>query len=314
VQVNHGGAEMGQGLHTKIQQIAAESLGLDLESVRVMSTRTDKVPNTSATAASAGTDLNGAAVADACSQLRVRLAQVAAKMFGCDVAAVHFSGGLVFPSGEEQRAIAFAKVCDAAYRQRVAMFAQGYYSTPDIHYDPQSGRGAPFHYFAYGAAVSEVEVDGFTGDYRLLRTDILEDVGDSVSPLVDRGQIEGGFIQGVGWLTLEELVWDSQGRLATAGASTYKLPSWTEVPDVFEVNFLERAAEPGVIYGSKAVGEPPLMLAISVREAIRDAIAAFGAGGPVLLDSPATPERVFFAVQRARAERESQVSPVGATQ
>jgi xanthine dehydrogenase large subunit len=160
--------------------------------------------------------------------------------------------------------------------------------------------------------VSEVEVDGFTGDYRLLRTDILEDVGDSVSPVIDRGQIEGGFIQGVGWLTLEELVWDAQGRLATAGASTYKLPSWTEVPDVFEVNFLERATEPGVIFGSKAVGEPPLMLAISVREAIRDAIAAWCAGGPVMLASPATPERIFFAVQRARAEHDLHAGPVGA--
>ncbi len=313
VQVNHGGAEMGQGLHTKIQQIAAESLGLNLENVRVMSTRTDKVPNTSATAASAGADLNGAAVADACSQLRCRLAEVAAGMLGCDAAAVRFSAGLVSMTGDEQRAIPFAKVCDAAYRQRVALFAQGYYRTPDIHYNPQTGSGAPFHYFAYAAGVSEVEVDGFTGDYRLLRTDILEDVGDSVSPLVDRGQIEGGFIQGVGWLTLEELVWDSNGRLATAGASTYKLPSWTEIPDVFEVNFLQRAAEPGTIYGSKAVGEPPLMLAMSVREAIRDAIAAFGAGGLVMLESPATPERVFFAVQRARAEREAQVSSVGAT-
>jgi xanthine dehydrogenase large subunit len=312
VQVNHGGAEMGQGLHTKIQQIAAQSLGVDLESVRVMSTRTDKIPNTSATAASAGADLNGAAVADACSELRSRLAEVACQLLRCDFDAVEFSHGLVFPDGEEQRAIPFAKVCEAAYRQRIPLFAQGYYSTPDIHYDPQAGRGAPFHYFAYAAAVSEVEVDGFTGDYRLLRTDILEDVGDSVSPLVDRGQIEGGFIQGVGWLTLEELVWDAQGRLATAGASTYKLPSWTEVPDVFEVNFLERAAEPGTIYGSKAVGEPPLMLAISVREAIRDAIARFGAGGPVLLESPATPERVFFAVQRARAEQVSYAGAVGA--
>ncbi len=174
------------------------------------------------------------------------------------------------------------------------LFAQGYYRTPDIHYDPKTGRGSPFHYFAYAAAVSEVEVDGFTGDYRLLRTDILEDVGDSVSPLVDRGQIEGGFIQGVGWLTLEELVWDANGRLATAGASTYKLPSWTEIPDVFEVNFLERAAEPGTIFGSKAVGEPPLMLAISVREAIRDAIAAFGAGGPVSLESPSHARARFF--------------------
>jgi len=314
VQVNHGGAEMGQGLHTKIQQIAAESLGIDLDTVRVMSTRTDKIPNTSATAASAGTDLNGAAVADACSQLRGHLAEVAAAMLGCDFAAVCFSGGLVFPNGDEHRAIPFAKVCEKAYRQRVPLFAHGYYRTPDIHYNPQTGRGSPFHYFAYAAAVSEVEVDGFTGDYRLLRTDILEDVGDSVSPLVDRGQIEGGFIQGVGWLTLEELVWDSTGRLATAGASTYKLPSWTEVPEVFEVNFLDRAAEPGTIFGSKAVGEPPLMLAISVREAIRDAIAAFGSGGPVLLESPATPERVFFAVQRALTERESPVSSVGASQ
>ena len=314
VQVNHGGAEMGQGLHTKIQQIAAESLGLDLNAVRIMPTSTDKIPNTSATAASAGADLNGAAVANACCELRGRLAEVAAGILGCDVAAVRFSEGLVFPDGEEQRAIPFAKLCDAAYRQRVPLFAHGYYKTPDIHYDPKAGRGTPFHYFAYAAAVSEVEVDAFTGDYRLLRTDILEDVGDSVSPLVDRGQIEGGFIQGVGWLTLEELIWDANGRLATAGASTYKLPSWTEVPDVFEVNFLERAAEPGTIFGSKAVGEPPLMLAISVREAIRDAIAAFGAVGPVLLESPATPERVFFAVQRARAEREAQVSSVGATQ
>jgi xanthine dehydrogenase large subunit len=196
----------------------------------------------------------------------------------------------------------------------VPLFAHGYYRTPDIHYDPKTGQGAPFHYFAYAAAVSEVEVDSFTGDYRLLRTDILEDVGDSVSPLVDRGQIEGGFIQGVGWLTLEELVWDAKGRLATAGASTYKLPSWTEVPDVFNVDFLERATEPGTIFGGKAVGEPPLMLAISVREALRAAIGAFGAGGPVLLESPATPERVFFAIQRARTEREAPVSSVGVSQ
>jgi len=314
VQVNHGGAEMGQGLHTKIQQIAAESLGVDLENVRVMPTNTGKIPNTSATAASAGADLNGAAVADACSELRRRLADVAAVVLGCDLGLVRFTAGRVFPSGDEQRSVPFSNICEAAYRQRVPLFAHGFYSTPGIHYDPQTGRGRPFHYFAYAAAVSEIEVDGFTGDYRLLRTDILEDVGDSMSPLVDRGQIEGGFIQGVGWLTLEELVWDSEGRLSTAGASTYKLPSWTEVPDVFEVNFLERAAEPGVIFGSKAVGEPPLMLAISVREAIRDAIAQFGTGGPISLESPATPERVFFAIQRARSEREVAVSPVGAIQ
>lgn len=310
-QVNHGGAEMGQGLHTKIQQIAAESLGLELDRVRVMSTRTDKIPNTSATAASAGADLNGAAVANACSQIRARLTTVAAELLACDAAAVRFSAGLVFPSSDTSRAIPFAKLCEAAYRQRIPLFAHGYYRTPEIHYDAKTLRGTPFHYFAYAAAVSEVEVDGFTGDYRLLRTDILEDVGDSVSPLVDRGQIEGGFIQGVGWLTLEELVWDSNGRLATAGASTYKLPSWTEVPEIFNVEFLERATEPGTIFGSKAVGEPPLMLAISVREAIRDAIAAFGTGGPVMLESPATPERVFFAVRRAREEKEAQTTSVG---
>jgi xanthine dehydrogenase large subunit len=283
VQVNHGGTEMGQGLHTKIQQIAADGLGLPLEAVRVMPTRTDKVPNTSATAASAGTDLNGAAVADACRQLCVRLNEVAAGL----------------PQGAS-----FAQVCEAAYRKRVPLFAQGYYRTPDIHFDPKAGRGKPFHYFAYAAAVSEVEIDGFTGEYRLLRTDILEDVGESVSPTVDLGQVEGGFIQGVGWLTLEELVWNAQGHLATAGASTYKLPSWSEIPGVFNVDFLERAADPTVVMGSKAVGEPPLMLAISVREAIRDAVAAFGDGGPLTFSSPATPERVFFAVQATRAARQ----------
>ena len=166
-----------------------------------------------------------------------------------------------------------------------------------------AGRGRPFYYYAYGAAVSEVEVDGFTGAYRLLRTDILQDVGDSVSPVIDRGQTEGGFIQGVGWLTIEELLWDERGRVATGSASTYKLPSWSEVPDVFEVNFLTSAAQPGVVGGSKAVGEPPLMLAISVREAIREAVAAFGDAQVVTFDSPATPERVFFAVQRVRAPR-----------
>src|SRR6185503_5984321 len=164
-------------------------------------------------------------------------------------------------------------------------------------------RGKPFHYYAFGAAVSEVEIDGFTGAYRLLRTDILQDVGDSISPVVDRGQIEGGFLQGVGWLTLEELLWDEKGRVSTGGASTYKLPSWSEVPDIFNVDVLERATQPDVIMGSKAVGEPPLMLAISVREALREAVAAFGERDVVTFDSPATPERIFFAVRRVRAER-----------
>ena len=297
VQVNHGGTEMGQGLFTKIHQIAAQALGVPLEAVRVMPTRTDKVPNTSATAASAGTDLNGAAVADACAQLIERLRSVAAGLLGCDPADVTFERGVASGGGKE---LPFAKICEAAYHQRIPLFAQGYYRTPNIYFDAKAGRGRPFHYYAFGAAVSEVEVDGFTGAYRLLRTDILEDVGDSISPIVDRGQIEGGFLQGVGWLTLEELIWDDQGRLATAGASTYKLPSWSEVPDVFNVDFLEHAAQPNVIFGSKAVGEPPLMLAISVREALRDAVAAFADGAVVTFESPATPERIFFAVRDAR--------------
>jgi len=288
VQVNHGGTEMGQGLHTKIQQIAAESLGVELGQVRVMPTRTDKVPNTSATAASAGTDLNGAAVMDACRQLEARLAPVAARI-----------------ESELGRVPNFREVVEAAYRERIALFAQGYYRTPGLSYDPRTGQGTPFHYFAYGAAVSEVEVDGFTGEYRFLRTDILQDVGDSVSPVIDMGQVEGGFVQGLGWLTLEELLWNQDGRLATDGASTYKLPSWTEVPEDFRVNFLTRAAEPGVVFGSKAVGEPPLMLAMSVREALRDAIAAFGAKGIVELDSPATPERVYWAIQSVIASAAS---------
>jgi len=278
VQVNHGGTEMGQGLHTKIRQIAAQKLGVPLEAIRMMPVRTDKIPNTSPTAASAGTDLNGAAVANACEELKARLAPIAAEMPGST----------------------FAEVVEAAYRRRIPLFAEGYYRTPGVHFDAKTGQGAPFYYFAWGAAVTEVEVDGFTGEHRVLRTDILQDAGDSLSPLIDRGQIEGGFVQGLGWLTLEELLWDAEGRVATGGASTYKLPSWTELPEVFQVAFLERATEPGVILGSKAIGEPPLMLAISAREAIRDAIAAFGAGGLVSLDSPATPERIYWAVERAR--------------
>jgi xanthine dehydrogenase large subunit len=277
VQVNHGGTEMGQGLFTKIRQIAADTLGVAIERVRVMPTRTDKVPNTSATAASSGTDLNGAAVLDACLQLKERLAAV-----------------------DAGRRMPFAELCEAAYRQRVPLFAQGFYRTPAIHWDPATGKGKPFHYFACGAAVSEVEVDGFTGSYRLLRTDILQDVGDSIAPVIDRGQIEGAFVQGVGWLTIEELLWDEKGRVATGGASTYKLPAWSEMPERFEVNFVERSGQPDVVFGSKAVGEPPLMLAISVREALRDAVAAFGSGETVAFASPATPERIFFAIDRVR--------------
>ena len=297
VQVNHGGTEMGQGLFTKVLQIAADSLGVPAARVRVMSTRTDKVPNTSATAASSGADLNGAAVQDACVRIKARLADVAAAALDCEAVDVRFEGGIASAGG---KSIDFGALCELAYKQRVPLFADGFYRTPNIHFDFKTSRGSPFLYYAYGAAVSEVEVDGFTGQFRLLRTDILHDAGDSISPIVDRGQIEGGFLQGVGWLTLEELLWDAGGRVSTGGASTYKLPSWSEVPEVFNVEMLERAAQPDVVLGSKAVGEPPLMLAFSVREALRDAIAAFGDGAPVTFDSPATPERVFFAVRQVR--------------
>lgn len=299
-QVSHGGTEMGQGLFTKIQQIAAETLGVEMAQVRVMSTRTDKVPNTSATAASSGSDLNGAAVEDACAEIRTRLAAVAAAVFDCEASEVHFERGIV--SGLE-KSIAFGALCEMAYKQRVQLFADGFYRTPDVHFNYKTARGRPFHYYAYGAAVSEVEVDGFTGQCRVLRTDILQDVGDSISPVVDRGQIEGGFLQGLGWLTIEELLWDAKGRVSSGGASTYKLPSWSEVPEIFNVDMLQRATQPDVVMGSKAVGEPPLMLAMSVREAIREAIAAFGQGQAVAFDSPATPERIFFALRRVRAER-----------
>lgn len=231
-------------------------------------------------------------------------------VLGCDDVDVRFEAGRVFADGADQSGVEFAKVVEAAYRARVPLFAQGFYRTPEIHFDPATATGKPFHYFAYGAAVSEVEVDGFTGMHRILRADLLEDVGDSVSPLIDRGQIEGGFMQGIGWLTIEELLWDDQGRLATAGASTYKLPSFAELPEVFNVSFMERATQPDVIFGSKAVGEPPLMLAISVREAIREAISAFGDGGPVTFDSPATMERIFWAIGGVRKRRRTPASHV----
>jgi xanthine dehydrogenase large subunit len=298
VQVNHGGTEMGQGLHTKMQQVAAHALGLPLAAVRIMPTRTDKIPNTSATAASSGSDLNGAAVREACLALRARLAQVAARRFQTAEADVQFTDGTVSAPGKPP--LPFRQLVEQAYLERVPLFETGFYKTPDLHFDPVAGRGKPFHYFAYGAAVSEVEVDGFTGQYRLLAVDILHDVGDSLSPLVDLGQIEGGFIQGLGWLTTEELCFGAEGQLLTRGASTYKLPSLFECPPRFEVALLERAHEPGVIHGSKAVGEPPLMLALSAREALRAAVAAFGSGGVVELACPATPEAVFFAIHGSR--------------
>jgi xanthine dehydrogenase large subunit len=303
VQVNHGGTEMGQGLHTKVRQIAAEALGVPLSAVRVMPTRTDKVPNTSATAASSGSDLNGAAVRAACETLRGRLAGVAAGTFRTQPEALTFRDGRVY-RGDTGGSTTFAEVVGQAYLERVSLFATGHYATPGLHFDKGKGTGEPFHYFAFGAAVSEVEVESWTGQYVLRRVDILHDVGDSISPLIDRGQVEGGFVQGLGWLTTEELVWSEAGALQTAGASTYKLPTLGECPDDFRVELLKRAHEPGVVHGSKAVGEPPLMLAISAREALREAVAAWSPGGAaqvVELACPSTPEAVFWAIERVRA-------------
>src|SRR5690348_7440563 len=296
---------MGQGLHTKMLQVAATTLGIPVERVRLAPTRTDKVPNTSATAASSGADLNGGAVKNACEQLRERLLQVAATQLGANASDVRIVEGVARALGSDKE-LAWDTLVRTAYLQRVQLSAAGFYRTEGLHWDAQSFRGSPFKYFAHGAAAAEVEVDGFTGAYRTRRVDIVHDVGDSLSPMIDIGQIEGGFVQGVGWLTLEDLRWDvsdgpHRGRLLTQAASTYKLPSFSEMPEEFNVTLLENATEEGAVYGSKAVGEPPLMLAFSVREALRQAVAAFGPSGvSVDLSSPATPEAVYWAVQEAR--------------
>ena len=320
IQVNHGATEMGQGVHTNIGMVAAKELGTSLEKIRVMATSTDKVPNTSATAASCGTDLNGMAVKNACDILRARLALVALKLVGDEVTSLKLKEGqrLLTSSPTEQdlvfaddfifhRAlpdvkIPFAKVVTAAYVRRISLSSTGFYRTPEIHYDRAQGKGKPFHYFAVGAAVTEVEVDGFTGMSKILRTDILHDAGDSINPGINLGQIEGGFVQGAGWLTCEELVWDDKGVLLTHSPDTYKIPAVGDRPLEFNVQFLKNAAQPNTIHGSKAVGEPPLMLAISVREAIRDAVAAFGSGkGEIELRVPATCEAIWMAIQKQRS-------------
>jgi xanthine dehydrogenase molybdopterin binding subunit/xanthine dehydrogenase small subunit len=302
VQVNHGGTEMGQGLHTKVLGVAMRELGLPASAIRLMPTSTDKVPNTSATAASSGADINGAAVAAACATLRERLRPVAAELLKIAGDQVVFENGHAVERGTQHR-VPFGKVCGRAYLDRVSLAATGYYRTPGIHWDWTKAAGRPFHYFANAAAVSEVEVDGYSGMHRVLRVDIVEDVGRSLNPGVDRGQIEGGFVQGMGWLTREELLWDQKGRLLTHSASTYQIPAFSDAPVEFHVTLLPNAENEGTIHGSKAVGEPPLMLALSVREALRDAVAAFGRPGrEVPLASPATGEAIFTAIAAQRRD------------
>lgn len=301
VALNHGGTEMGQGLYVKVAQVVAQAFGIGLEAVKITATTTGKVPNTSATAASSGSDLNGMAALDACETIKQRLVAFAARHWQERPEDIAFLPGRVRIGARE---IAFRELVAAAYMARVQLSATGFYATPKIHWDRKAGRGHPFYYFAYGAAAAEVAVDTLTGEYKVERVDILHDCGTSLNPAIDRGQIEGGFVQGMGWLTTEELVWDEKGVLRTHAPSTYKIPVASDRPRIFNVALLEDAPnrEP-TIHRSKAVGEPPLMLAISVLHALSDAVASVG-GHRICprLDAPATPERVLAAVERVRAE------------
>jgi xanthine dehydrogenase large subunit len=316
IQLNHGGTEMGQGLHTKMLQVAAKALGVKLDRCRMMPTSTDKVPNTSATAASSGADLNGMAVKDACDTLKTRLATLAAQMLELDTPAeLVFEDDWIFCRTYPRDRISFDEVVNHAYNNRISLSATGYYRTPNLYWDQATLQGRPFYYFAYGAAVSEVEVDGFTGTFKLRQVDIVHDVGESLNPLVDQGQVEGGFVQGLGWLTMEELVWDDQGRLRTYAPSTYKIPTISEIPAAFQVHLLTRAAQDGTIYGSKAVGEPPFMLAFSVREAMRNAVAAFGQNPDyVPLPAPATPEATLMTIEYVRSLTNTYIGKVTASE
>jgi xanthine dehydrogenase large subunit len=300
VLLNHGGTEMGQGLFTKVAQVVAHELGLDLDRVRVSASDTARIPNASATAASSGSDLNGKAAQAAAAAIKARLVAFAAERFQVAPEAIRFAANHV-EIGDVKR-LAFGELARLAYLARVQLWASGFYTTPKIHYDPKTLRGRPFYYFAYGAAVSEVAIDALTGESRLLRADILHDVGRSLNPAIDLGQVEGGFVQGMGWLTTEELWWNEGGRLMTHAPSTYKIPVASDVPADFRVKLWERGenAEDS-IHRSKAVGEPPLMLAISVFQAIKDAVdAASGYRGAAQLNAPATPEEVLRAIDSAK--------------
>lgn len=307
VHLNHGGTEMGQGLFTKVAQIVAEEFQIPLAQVQVSATRTDKVPNTSPTAASSGTDLNGKAAQNAAKILKQRLIDFLVETESLDSPKqVHFHQGKVTYGriGEEQ-SLTFAELAQKAYLGRVSLSSTGYYKTPKIWYDRENAKGRPFFYFANGAAVSEVLIDTLTGEYKVLRADILHDVGRSLNPEIDIGQIEGAFIQGMGWLTTEELKWDDKGRLMTTGPATYKIPAIGDTPAEFNVALLQNSPNAeATIYHSKAVGEPPFMLAISVWSALRDAISSlsdYTVSPP--LDTPATPERVLKAVETLKAQQ-----------
>ena len=304
IQLNHGGTEMGQGLYTKIAQLVAAALHVDLDTILSTSTRTDKVPNTSPTAASSGTDLNGMAAKNAAATLKTRLRDFAAEHFSVAVEDVVFANSQVTVGDQ---VFSFAQFVQLAYTQRISLSATGYYRTPKIHYDREQGQGRPFFYFANGAAVAEVLIDTLTGEYKLLRADICQDVGESINPALDIGQIEGAFIQGMGWLTSEELVWGEDGRLQTMNPAAYKIPAVGDTPPIFNVALLADSPNTeATVFHSKAVGEPPLMLGISVWSAIRDAVASIAdyRYSPNL-DTPATPERVLAACESVKQLRNS---------
>ncbi|MCG8707830.1 xanthine dehydrogenase molybdopterin binding subunit [Brenneria sp. 4F2] len=298
--LNHGGTEMGQGLHTKIIQVVASVLDVPAQSIRITATNTGKVPNTSPTAASSGTDLNGKAAENAARRLKQRLIELLCREYRLAAHDIAFHNGMV-KAGE--KLMTMAEVAQLAHFRQVSLASQGYYATPSIYYDRDQGEGRPFYYYVYGMTCSEVVVDTLTGEYRVVQTDILHDVGDSLNPAIDIGQVEGGFIQGMGWLTSEELVWNEQGRLLTDGPASYKIPTFGECPRRFNVRLVENRANPKqTVFHSKAIGEPPFMLAIAVWCALRDAIASLATGRVAVdLDIPATPERVLAAIDALKS-------------
>jgi xanthine dehydrogenase large subunit len=291
---------MGQGLNTKVAQVVAETFQVDLARVKITATTTGKVPNTSATAASSGADLNGMAARNAAATIKSRLVAFLAAHWSVAPETIIFRAGRV-TSGAH--VMSFDDLAREAWMHRISLSATGFYATPKIHWDRDAARGRPFYYFAYGAAVAEVALDTLTGENRVLRADILHDVGRSLNPAIDHGQVEGGFVQGMGWLTTEELVWDDNGRLRTHAGSTYKIPTSADVPSEFRVALYDKSSNrEDTIYRSKAVGEPPLMLAASVLSALSHAVASVG-GHRVMpaLDAPATPERVLAAIERVKS-------------
>lgn len=322
VSVNHGGTEMGQGLNTKMAQVAADGLGIPVALVRVTGTDTQKVPNASATAASSGADINGAAINHACAQLRERLTAVAASMLQCEPAQVVFAGGevsvraepmAVHPEPVEGRTVVWTDLVKQAWLDRVSLSVTGFYKTPEIEYDFATLQGKAFYYFCYGAAVSEVEIDTRTGEWWLKAVDIVHDVGQSINPAIDIGQIEGAYVQGMGWLTMEECIWSLKrdakglgaGKLLTHGPSTYKIPVASDVPEHFRVSLFDGRNVKPTPHRSKAVGEPPLMLGLSAYFALRDAVSASADHQVALqMDAPATPERILLACERLKQPRD----------